>query len=336
VEVEKTIDTLHGKFLLRPYCDEDEQNVLDLWEIAFGKKIPIEIWRWKFHNNPFGRQIMLCLTESGLPVAVYAGIPYPANWNGQEIRMTQLIDNMSHPEYRFQITRSKGLYALTVEYFAETYGWPGESAISYGFPGDRHFRLGKLLFGYQMTGGGGVYLNANLQSIKLKRDFTFRKTDIIDRPGSFFNELQTSLTREYPFAALRNSKFIQWRFFENPVNKYLIYAGKSWNNVPLSYVVLLIQKDTATLVDIFGPHEKREISRLIANLFSDMKSWNVQTIQTWLPANHFLATELQLLGFEKIKEPIGFIPTVRIYHPKLTIGYINGNIYYTMADGDLF
>ncbi|NQV03549.1 MAG: hypothetical protein HQ542_12945, partial [Bacteroidia bacterium] len=174
-----------------------------------------------------------------------------------------------------------------------------------------------------------------LKGVKLKTGFSFHKTSIISQPGSFFDELQKSLTHQYPFASLRNSKFIQWRFFENPVNKYIIYAGKNRKNTPLSYAVITIQGDTATIVDIFGPCGSNEIGRLMPEVVTDLKNKNLQTIQTWLPAGHFIADELLALGFDINNEPIGIIPAVRIYHPDITPGYIDSHFFYTMADGDL-
>jgi len=334
--MEKTIETAHGKFLLRPYQLEDEQRVLDLWEIAFKNKAPDEVWRWKFHNNPFGRQIMLCLTEENIPVAMYSGIPFQANWQGKDVRFTQLIDNMSHPDYRFNVKGRKGLYALTVDHFVETYGWPNESVISYGFPGVKHFKLGKLFFEYQLMGGGGVYLKVNPLNIKSKKRFSFRKTEIIQQAGSFFDELQQNLSLHYPFAARRDSSFVQWRLFENPAHKYFVFAGKSRQGDPLSYLVLSLNVNTATIVDIFVDPDKKEAGRLIVSALNQLNMRHLQNIQIWLPANHFLTKELVESGFEIHPEPIGFIPAIRIYNHELDYQYTNKKIFYTMADADLF
>ena len=141
--MDKVIDSTHGRFFIREYCNDDEQNVLELWEAAFGKKLSLDIWRWKFCRNPFGRQIMLCVNEQSKPVAMYSGIPYSANWKGKQVTFTQLIDNMSHPEYRFTVSRKKGLYALTVEKFVEKFGHSEGSIMSYGFSGEKHYRFGK-------------------------------------------------------------------------------------------------------------------------------------------------------------------------------------------------
>ena len=92
------------------------------------------IWHWKFHNCPFGRQIMLCFTEDNFPIAMYAGIPFYANWNGRDIRMTQLIDNMSHPDYRQATNGRKGLFIQTGKHFLMYMAVSMPRFIIMGFP----------------------------------------------------------------------------------------------------------------------------------------------------------------------------------------------------------
>ena len=115
--MDKMLETPHGSFNLRPYRDEDMEQVLDLWNRAFNQTMDRRLWRWKFHNCPFGRQTMLCFNGDNVPIAMYAGIPFHANWEGRSIRMTHLIDNMSHPAYRHLTNGRKGLFIQTAEHF---------------------------------------------------------------------------------------------------------------------------------------------------------------------------------------------------------------------------
>ena len=330
--MDKVIDSTHGRFFIREYCNDDEQNVLELWEAAFGKKLSLDIWRWKFCRNPFGRQIMLCVNEQSKPVAMYSGIPYSANWKGKQVTFTQLIDNMSHPEYRFTVSGKKGLYALTVEKFGHSEG----SIMSYGFSGEKHFRLGKLQLNYQIMGGGGVYLKTKLDYLKSKRNYTLQKNETTNNTNNFFDELQKKLSTKYPFAVLRNDQFIQWRFLDVNQKKYIIYTAKNWLNKPLAYIVISIKDSTATIVDIFGTDSEYEIERLISAVADDLKHKYLKDIQTWLPANHFLVNKLLSVGFRSCIEPLGIIPGVAIYNPLLSFDYVNNCIFYTMADADLF
>ena len=80
---ERTIELEAGTFSARPYRAEDEQAVLDLWHVAFGKELDPELWRWKYVDNPFGMRVLVCRDPSGeIAVVMYSGVPYRARWKG--------------------------------------------------------------------------------------------------------------------------------------------------------------------------------------------------------------------------------------------------------------
>ncbi len=334
--MDKSIETRHGKFLFRPYRDEDEQNVLDLWEVAFGRKMPVEVWRWKFHNNPFGRQMMLCINDDGLPIAMYAGIPFSGNWNGQEIRMTQLIDNMSHPEYRHATSGRKGLFIQTAEHFFDIYGGLHASVFHYGFPGKKHFRLGNLFLQYRMVAEGGVYLVADLRKLKNRLLPVLGSVNNLSDATEDFNQLREAASPYYPFSVKRNRQFIQWRFFEHPVHKYRIYAYKNIKGKMLAYAVLSFKDNTATIVDVFALPSKTSLLALFLKIRKKLLSVGILTVQVWLPKKHFITDYLIQIGFEVKEEPLGIIPGGRSFDKTLDIDFAVKNIYYTMGDGDLF
>jgi len=98
VKTEKTIITKNGTFILRPYTDSDMESVIELWETAFNNKIDKKIWEWKYHHNPFGRQIILCLNSNGKPIAMYGGTPF-------FVSQLDLFQNHSFLEYWLLISQ---------------------------------------------------------------------------------------------------------------------------------------------------------------------------------------------------------------------------------------
>lgn len=333
---EKNIETTHGLFFLRPYRDEDEENVIELWEAAFKQTLNRKIWRWKFHNNPFGRQIMLCLTETGKPIAMYAGIPYQANWNGQQIRMTQLIDNMSHPDFRQATNGRKGLFIQTAEFFFEVYGGQQASVFHYGFPGQRHFKLGHLFLNYNMVKDGGIYLEVSPSAINRKYLFSFDKLTSCDSFDDRFDRLWQEAKNDFIFSACRNQRFLQKRFATHPINSYETYLLENRKNGIDAYLVILVQENIATIVDIFGKNNPAKINKLMFQVSKILKKKGIEKIRVWLPKNHFITKGLIDSGFEAKPEPLGIVPTGRSLFAKLEIQFALENIYYTMADGDLF
>ena len=336
MELEKTIETRHGTFHLRPYLDKDEDKVLELWEAAFLAKMDRKIWKWKYCDNPFGRQIMLCFTEEGFPIAMYAGIPYLANYKGLDINMTHLIDNMSHPGFRQATSGRKGLFIQTAEHFFEVYGGFHASAFHFGFPGEKHFRLGKIFLQYCVVADGGAYLVADVRKLKNQPLPVFGSVGQISVATEIFDKLWEEAKPDYPLSVKRDRQFIQWRFFEHPVHKYKIYSYKNIMGKMLAYAVISVKDNVATIVDVFALPRKTAIRALFQKIKKELLSAKVTTVQVWLPKKHFITECLIRLGYEIKKEPLGITPGGRSFEKKLDFEFAAKHIYYTMGDGDLF
>ncbi|MEA3241223.1 MAG: GNAT family N-acetyltransferase, partial [Pseudomonadota bacterium] len=85
---------------MRSFAPNDAAGIRALWKVAFFKDFPAAWWQWKYLNNPYGHQMVLCCTEDDQIVGVYSGIPYRAWWQNKVVRLTQLMDIMVHPDYR--------------------------------------------------------------------------------------------------------------------------------------------------------------------------------------------------------------------------------------------
>lgn len=334
--MEKTIDTIHGKFYFRPYEDNDENKVIELWEIAFNNKIDKKVWRWKYHNNPFGRQMMLCLNEEQMPIVMYGGTPYKANWEGREIDMVQLTDSMSHPEYRNATKGRKGLFIQTAEHFFDVFAGPSKSIFYYGFPGKRAYRLGNLFLKYYEVSQGGQYLFIDLKKQNVKPILNLGSNKIISSNSIDFDKLWESLKEHYPLSVIRNNKFFQWRYFDNPKHEYHIYVHKNMVGKVLAYIALTIKNNTATIVDILSKPNSTAVHHLMYRIVKDFKKKGVDSIQAWLPKDHFITLDLIKIGVEIKQEPLGLTVVGRTFNEDLKFEFASKNIYFNMADGDLF
>ena len=333
--MEKRVATPQN-FVIRPYENSDEPGVLSLWEAAFGQTMVPEVWAWKFHKNPFGREMSVCVTEYGRPVALYSGIPYPFMHVGEEIRLVHLMDNMSHPDFRFPAAGKRGLFGLTVSHYLASIGNTGTTMAGYGFPGYRHFRLGNLQYNYLKLTSGMAFLQCSKADIQVKKSSILRNSGLISRSDQTFSRLQHDLRRFYPLAAKRDEQFIHWRYFSHPVYKYKVISIKSIFGNLKSWAVLRFDGETATLVDLFCPDDDYEMNALLAGVSEELTALRCNLIRTWLPANHFTVRKLKSAGFSELPEPLGIIPAVTVYNPALSFGFLNENLFYTMGDGDLF
>jgi len=78
------------------------------------------------------------------------------------------------------------------------------------------------------------------------------------------------------------------------------------------------------------------VSAFLARLGAQFAERGIEKVETWLPGNHFLTKAAISAGFRPSEEPLGIILTGRSFHPSLSLDWASENLYYSMADGDLF
>jgi hypothetical protein len=334
--MEKVISTDRGTFLIRSYENGDESGVLNLWEAAFGKPMPRNLFRWKWQDNPYGHQIMLCVSEDGCPVAMYSGIPYKANWEGETVRFTHLMDHSSHPAYRSALGGRRGLFVRTAAEFFDRYGGPHGSIFMYGFPGRRHFFLGQKLLQYVPLRGAMAFMSARPADMTFRVGLFKGRIEVVDSVSRAFDGLAEACRGVYPFSVLRDAVFLNWRFMKHPERKYEIWAYRSFLGGALkAYVVLFHEPGSSTMVDLISLDDGDGLKDFVARLMKAMAERGVGELKTWLPPDHFLSKGLVSGGFRIGSEPIGFTPGGRTFHDKLDMAQVSDQIFYTMADGDL-
>ena len=324
------METDKGKFEFRPYTIEDEGQMVSLWETVFNKKMPIELWRWKYHNNPYGIRMMLCVDEKGGIAAMFGGIPFPIKWNDRTAEMTHLMDNMSHPEFR-----GGGYFVRTITAFIEAFCGPERSVFLYGFPGKFHFEIGNKYHLYKELAGGVTYLYAKPSDIAIKTDHGhFFKLDIGENADfTIFDTIWNNVKSAYAYSVIRDGKFAKWRFSSHPFFKYDIW-GYEMDGKIQAYAAVTIHKGKARIIDMVSA--EAAVKPLIGILAGELDEKGVEMMETWLPKGHFIEREAFFLGMSTKEEPIGFIPTGRTFTDDLDFDWAAREIYYTMADGDLF
>ncbi len=321
---------IYSRLKFRPYEDDDQPRIIQLWEKAFSKSMPVSVWRWKFHDNPYGRQMMTCFCQDE-PVALYAGIPYDGNYLGRKVPFTHLMDSMTHPEFR-----GMGIFVQTYEHFLNEYGGTKTKAFHYGLPGRYHFQLAKKYMSYQEFPGGQSYLKARVSTLSSLKKGYLCNVRKLESFVPVFDHLQKRLARHFPFAARRDNKFIKWRFFDHPENNYLIYIYRNMLGKIKGYAAVLQQGGRATLSDCYVAPERKIIRTLLNKIGQDLEKRGCADVQTWLPARHFITGFLLECGFYADSEPTGFTPIwlKKKYCPEYEDAA--KNVFFSMADGDLF
>ena len=330
--MEKVVKLEAGEFRFREYRREDEAKVLALWKLAFGKDLSVPIWRWKYADNPFGNRILLCV-DSGdsLAVVMYAGAPYRANWRGRTVEIVQLMDIMSHPDYR-----KTGLFVKSADAFFELFAG-GDSVLYYGIPSEYHFNIGNKYLHYSGLESGVSYLSCAPHQLRGARRVLGGVVDEVGSTDERFDRLWERQRRHYPLAVIRDAAFLRWRFLGHPEKSYSICTYRPrFARELLGYAVVGFDDETARLVDILMPPGQRQIADFLGRLAGIVADRGAARFETWMPAGHFLTAGAQAAGWVREKEPLGIVPTARSFDEELTIPWVSENLFYTMADSDLF
>jgi hypothetical protein len=318
-------------FIIREYRVEDMFRVLALWKVAFGKEMSVPLWQWKYHDNPFGYRMMLCVNEADEPVVTYGGVPYQANWNGKTIEIIHLMDIMSHPDYR-----KTGLFINTIEAFIDRFTGPDRSVLLYGFPSQYHFDIGQKYMAYKKILPGVAYLRAMLSCLIGHVPEPEGSMERILEADDTLDSLWETVKPDYPFSLQRDSLFIHWRYDKHPIHGYELWGYRSkLQDSMLAYVVLKVDSGKAAIVDLLTPDSQVVVGNVLGKLAQMLSVRGVEQLETWLPGGHFLSQYAMLCGFANLPEPMGIVPTARIFHPSITFEWLYEHMYYTMADGDL-
>lgn len=347
MEMEKKLDTESGRLCFRPYTDKDQQKVVDLWQTVFHSQLPLELWKWKYHDSPYGNRAIICLNENEDVIVFFGGIPFRANLQGMTRKIIQLMDIMSHPDYR-----GTHVFGLTVSHFFDCYCQRGGAEMLYGFPGRYHYDIGVKYLGYVGLDQKVAYLTADIESMKSEdiKKILFKKNiplSLIEnsrivktrRPDFRFTLLFWQQLKHFPFSIQRNADFLRWRFSGHPVNSYEIWYLQE-GSLPFVSAYAVFKIDTVNsrviIVDFLSPQSDGLISVFMTKLIDNVRTRGFKEIISWLPEKHFITRSLISLGFKGLDDPLGIISTIRPFDHSPETKWISEHLYYTMADADLF
>ncbi len=339
---ELEIKSREGNFLIRPYQPGDEAAILSSWKEAFGQEMSLAHWRWKYPGNPEGFRCLLCLAEDGTVVVHYAAQVRRITFYGEEILGLHLTDSFSHPRFRWALGGKTGLFVRTgwifLRTFLEEIDLPAEplktdlpkARFAYGFPGERHFRLGIRLMKYRRHEPGVLYLEA--------------KGPWGRSPSRFFEERAFSFSawpklgevfapwEEKVFGVKRSASFLPWRF-SWPGKTYKIFYTKTFLRKKLKAWLILDTETPKWRILDFWARDEEDLTELLRGVLTRAP----QGLGVWLAGNHPLARAFGEAGFKQAKEPLGIVPCTRCdfaggrVPPEAADGF-----FFTMADADLF
>ncbi|MHB8918726.1 MAG: GNAT family N-acetyltransferase [Desulfocucumaceae bacterium] len=207
-------------FLFAPLRPEDWQSCLDLYNYVYPVSMSVGYWLWLNAAGPAGPSIIETAWDGEQLIGFYGVVPLRLSLGGREIPGAVSGAAVTHPDYRY-----RGVFsALGISVYRRA----AESGIKvvYGFPTE-HSRYGFLsALGWDYVqknrelacwGGRGGRPQQDTGSI---RQTEFEGIDL----NNLWVKMAGGIFRSR-ILAVRDRKYLDWRFNKHPENIYLIFSA---------------------------------------------------------------------------------------------------------------
>lgn len=291
---------------LRATRPEDLPSLGALFAERFGHPLPPEDWTWKYRQIPGEGRSLVAVDADGTVVSHAGALCLPARWSGGEAGIWQLVDFAG-------TTRRRGLRATLVDLGRELLAdlpRPGDVPWIFGFPSERHFRLGEHVFGYRPL--------ATVEP--LAGPLPEGESSASIETGDSCSDWAEAVWAACGIAGVRRSAaFLNWRYHARPRRYYRFYRLADPSGTGGLAVFSFLGEEAWAAELWLPPGEWREAMLAVA---ADLRASGLRSWRFWPPPDESV---LRGLGLEPLGE-------------RVFIGYrgeIEGDLYYSMGDYDV-
>jgi len=306
---------------IRPYQPGDEQGICQLFALVFRSELPLTVWRWKYLREGEPPPVIVA-EEDGRIVCHFATIRQRLSWQGEEGCGWDSVDTMCHPRYQ-----GRGLFRRAVQEFVSRFG-EGRSALIYGFPTERHRRLGELLVGYEPV--ARVHkVRRTVRSLQAGRG---DKNVAFDLLPLDWDAHWRRLEQQFDIVTRRDRRFLLWRYWLRPEKRYRLVTILG----ATALAVVGIEREKAYLMEFLVEVGDAELAqRLLSGVEAIIQAERVSEIEGWFPP---FTWESQLLcsvgGF--IAEEAEHWLECLLCDRRLSAAWLAEHFYYSLGDFDVY
>lgn len=299
---------------------QDEPALRELFQQVVGKPLAPELWRWKFGGNDAIEHQWIAETDERI-VGHYGVIPLRFSVDGRERLVPLGCDRMTHPAYRRQgIYTALGLRASDVWREA---GAPFQCAFIPGGLGSALSALGwqpwlplvwmkcwldplawlarRLHLAPPRTvERGNAALPRPPPTASPELTITF-----VESPDAPFDELWERGRNWYNYLAVRDSRWLQWRYFEAPGLEHQVLLAMR-RDAPCGYLAYRLyhdaQKTWALLLDCFtAPDDAETANALLRSAQSTLRARGIESIAALVAHDSALYRHYRRAGFRRVR-----------------------------------
>jgi len=324
---------------VRPTASGDLPGLSALFASRFGHPLAPEEWTWKYRRLPGVARSLVAVDAAGEVVAHAGALRLAARWHGGEGGIWQLVDFVGRAAGR---GLRPALVQLGRRLLADLPA-DGEAPWIFGFPSERHFRLGERVFGYRplltlpqlagllpeppprphaavtaapaITGGGDPGQETGLWSGDSCGDWA-----------------EAVWVRCAVLGVRRSAAFLNWRYWARPQRYYHFYRLRQGGVEGLAVFAFVGAEAWAT--ELWLPPAGEWYSPMLA-IAADLRTAGLRSWRFWPPPESLDAAGLLArLGIHPDGEP-RFVGCRGAAQGRIDPVAAAGGFYYAMGDHDL-
>ncbi len=321
----------------REYREGDLPSLLETFNLVFREENADHVdrtvseWEWVFTRNPAGWRIWLSLYD-GQVVGQYAAQPYRVWINGEERYFAQIVDSMVHPDHRRGLKRP-GLFVQTALPFFEAYGGRDKDLVHYGWPVENAWRIGKTFLKYEVVRTQTILAREPDEPAEMPAE-----VEVLSRFDQQARWLYDRCAGDWGASTIREERFLNWRFFENPFHEHTVYGVRDGEGVLRGYAVYRFGDwkvpRMGLVIDWLVPPAEPEVGALLKDaLLARAREDGAVTVALFMPEWSPWFEHFQTWGW--LVWPTDYYMVGRNFHPRYDMRWLRENWWYQLADSDL-
>jgi hypothetical protein len=309
-----------GAPAIRLYRPGDEAGIVALFREVFASELAIPTWRWKYLRGVEPAPVVVG-EDGGRIVCHYGGIRSTLVADGEETIAYAIVDVMCE-----RLHQGRGIFRRAAKRFFEAF-CEGRAALIYGFPGERHRRLGEILLGYRPVAP------VHRLSRSLAGPQPHWPAEVL-RPAAIPEDWDARWARIEPRFRLvnrRDRETLSWRYVERPDRTYRVLVARDH----AALAVVGLEGSSAYLMELVAEPETSAIAlaRLVVAAELAAAEGGATTLAGWFPAFARESGILLAAGF--VGEPADHRVEIRFFERSFDPDWMAGSFYYSLGDYDV-
>lgn len=328
-------EQLHNNWHVRLYKQGDEVGINSLVNHVFGGNRSIRAWNWKYQKHLLSSPcstIVIAEANGGI-VGAYPSINCSLIVDGHRVIFPQVVDNCIATDWRCQ-----GIQPAMVSLFSSTIS--RQHPVFFGFPGRDHYRIGIATLGYRGVTGLTTLRYHITDCLRFTRKRRTHGNSLVVNEVSHFNRAHdcfwANAKNAFRIVNDRTSAYLNWRFIDNPSQRFRILQMRC-RDVVFGYAVIKLLNDKATIYDIMSLQDKQIASELVTSCVEFSQRNKAAYVDCTILDHSVLISALTEFGFRRMG-----MPTLRLTVSICEQGALSeelllnsDNWFVTLGDSDL-